>query len=146
MGFPGGSVVKNLPADAGNAGDVCSIPGSGRSPGAENGRSPGAENSNPHQYSYLENSMDRGAWWATVHEVAESDITEKMNTYTHCNKYQIILKKSKKEVLQQRKFAAVIFLNWLASLQCLGLKCAIDRSKPLQFYTHPHFHHPPLYL
>ena len=117
MGFPGGSVVKNLPADAGNAGDVCSIPGSGRSPGAENGRSPGAENSNPLQYSYLENSMDRGAWWATVHEVAESDITEKMNTYTHCNKYQIILKKSKKEVLQQQKFTAVIFLNWLVSLQ-----------------------------
>ena len=76
MGFPGGSVVKNLPADAGNAGDVCSIPGSGRSPGAENGRSPGAENSNPLQYSYLENSMDRGAWWATVHAVTESDKTE----------------------------------------------------------------------
>ena len=53
MGFPGGSVVKNLPA---NAGDECSIPGSGRSPGEGNG--------NPHQYSCLENSMDRGAWWA----------------------------------------------------------------------------------
>ena len=52
-GFPGGSVVKNPPANAGDVGDVCSIPGSGRSPGGGNG--------NPLQYSCLENSMDRGA-------------------------------------------------------------------------------------
>ena len=51
MGVPGGSVVKNPPA---NAGDMGLIPGSGRSPGGENG--------NPLQYSYLENPMDRGAW------------------------------------------------------------------------------------
>ena len=51
----GGSVVKNLPA---NAGDVGSILGSGRSPGEGNG--------NPLQYSCLGNPMDRGAWWATV--------------------------------------------------------------------------------
>ena len=57
-GFPGGSVVKNLPA---NAGDVASIPGLGRSPGEGNG--------NPLQYSCLENPMDKGAWWATVHAV-----------------------------------------------------------------------------
>ena len=64
-GFPGGSVVKNLPA---NAGDVGSIPGSGRSPGEGNG--------NPLQYSCLENPMDRGAWQATVHGVAkELDMT-----------------------------------------------------------------------
>ena len=50
-GFPGGSVLKNPPA---NAGDVGSIPGSGRSPGGENG--------NPLQYSCLEKPMDRGAW------------------------------------------------------------------------------------
>ena len=64
-GFPGGSVVKNLPA---NAGDVGSIPGLGRSPGEEN--------SNPLQYSCLENPTDRGAWWATVHGVAELDTTQ----------------------------------------------------------------------
>ena len=65
MGFPGGSVVKNLPA---NAGDVGSIPGSERSPGEGNG--------SPLQYSCLENPMDRANWWATVHRVArESDMT-----------------------------------------------------------------------
>ena len=49
-----------------SAGDSGSIPGSGRSPGEENG--------NPLQYSCLGNPMDRGAWWATVHEVAKSQI------------------------------------------------------------------------
>ena len=56
MGFLSGSMVKNLPA---NAGDVGLIPGLGRSPGERNG--------NPLQYSSLGNTMDRGAWWATVH-------------------------------------------------------------------------------
>ena len=60
-GFPGGSEVK---ASACNAGDLGSIPGSGRSPGEGNG--------NPLQYSCLENLMDGGAWWATVHGVAKS--------------------------------------------------------------------------
>ena len=62
MGFPGDSVVKNLPANAGDIRDAGSIPGSGRSPGEGNG--------NPLQYSCLENSIDRGACWATVHGVA----------------------------------------------------------------------------
>ena len=59
-GFPGGSVAKNPPA---NAGDRGSIPGSGRSPGEGNG--------NPLQYSFLENPMGRGAWSATVHGVTK---------------------------------------------------------------------------
>ena len=59
MDFPGGSDSK---ASAYNAGDPVSIPGWGRSPGKGNG--------NPLQYSCLENPMDRGAWWATVHRVA----------------------------------------------------------------------------
>ena len=62
---PDGSVVKNLPA---NAGDKGLIPGSGQSPGVGNGKLP--------QYSYLGTPMDRGAWWATVHGVIESDKTE----------------------------------------------------------------------
>ena len=53
---------------AGNAGDPHSLPGSGRSPGGGHG--------NPFQYSCLENPVDRGAWWATIHRVAQSDITE----------------------------------------------------------------------
>ena len=64
MGFPGGTVVKNLLANAGDARDMSSIPGSGRSPGGGNG--------NPLQYSCLERPMDRGAWWAKVHGVTKS--------------------------------------------------------------------------
>ena len=63
-GFPRGSVVKNPPTNARVTGDVGSIPGSGRSPGAGNG--------NPLQYSCLENLMDRGTWWASVHLVAKN--------------------------------------------------------------------------
>ena len=57
-------VKKEVKASACNAGDLSSIPGSGRSPGEGNG--------NPLQYSCLENPMDGGAWWATVHGVAKS--------------------------------------------------------------------------
>ena len=56
-------VVKNLPANIKGARDIWSLSGSGRSPGEGNG--------NLLQYSYLENSMDTGAWWATVHGVAK---------------------------------------------------------------------------
>ena len=61
-----------LSADAGDAGDVGLIPGSGRSSGEWNG--------NLLHYSCLENLMDRGAGWATVHEVTESDMTEHAHT------------------------------------------------------------------
>ena len=63
-GFPDDSVVKNLLANAEDAIDMCLIPGSGRTPGVGN--------DNLLQYSCLENSMDRGAWWATVHGVSKS--------------------------------------------------------------------------
>ena len=66
MGFPGGSVIKNPPANAGDTREMGSIPGLGRSLGG----------GNPLQYSCLGNPMGRGAWWATVHRVAkESNIT-----------------------------------------------------------------------
>ena len=65
MGLPSGSVIKNTPANVGDAG---LIPGLGRSPGEGNG--------NTLQYACLGNPMDRGAWWATIHRVAdESDTT-----------------------------------------------------------------------
>ena len=60
-GFPGDSVIKNLPVSVGDAG---SIPGLGRVSREGNGT--------PLQYSCLENSMDRGAWRATVHGIAKS--------------------------------------------------------------------------
>ena len=64
MGFLGDTVVKDLPAKAGDTGDVRLILGSRRSPGGENG--------NPLQYSCLANSMQRRVWWATVHRAAKS--------------------------------------------------------------------------
>ena len=68
LGFPGGSVVKNPPDNAGDVRDMGSIPGLGRSPRGENG--------NPLQYSCLENPMDRGVWWATVHGVTKKNWTQ----------------------------------------------------------------------
>ena len=61
--FPGGSVVKNLPVNAGDTGDMGLILGSGRSPGEGNG--------NTLQSSCMENLMDRGDWQATVHVVTK---------------------------------------------------------------------------
>ena len=78
MGFPGGSEVK---VSACNAGDLGSIPGSGRSPGEGNG--------NPVQYSCLENPMDRGAWWATVHGVAKSQTRLSDFTFTFTSLYSL---------------------------------------------------------
>ena len=63
-GFPGGSTVKNLPANAGDSGDTGSIPGWGRSRGGGH--------YNPLQHSCLENPTDRGAWQAMVHGVTKS--------------------------------------------------------------------------
>ena len=63
-------VAQHGKESACNAGDPGSIPGSGRSPGERNGTSL--------QYSCLENSMDGGAWWSTVHGVAESDRTKQL--------------------------------------------------------------------
>ena len=82
-GFPGGLVVKNLPANAGDAGDIDSIPGPGRSPGGGN--------SNPLQYSCLKNPRDRAVWRTTVQGVAKrwtqlSDWTHTPNSGNTWNK------------------------------------------------------------
>ena len=71
----GGAVVKNMTSNVGDARDLGSIPGLGRLPGEGNG--------NPLQYSYVENSVDRRAWWATVHGVTKSHIELSTRTHTH---------------------------------------------------------------
>ena len=80
-GFPGDSVVKNLPAHAGDKGW---IPGLGRSPGERNGNAP--------QYSCLGYSLDRGAWRAPVHGVAKSQ--------TQFSDYTIVLKGLSRKSIQ----------------------------------------------
>ena len=64
LSFPGGAVVKNPPASAGDTRDAGLFTGSQRSPGEGHG--------NPLQYPRLENSTERGAWWATVYGAAKS--------------------------------------------------------------------------
>ena len=75
-GFPGGTAVKNLPANARDTRDTGLILGSGRSPGGGNG--------NPFQDSCLGNPTDRGAWQATVHEVEKG--RTQLRTHTHTNR------------------------------------------------------------
>ena len=80
-GFSGGSVVKNPPDNAGDARDVGLISGSGSSHGVRNG--------NPLWYSCLENSVDRGAWWAAVHGVTKDQTW--LSTHTHTHTHTILI-------------------------------------------------------
>ena len=97
MGFPGGSDGKE---SACNAGDPGKITGSGRSPGEGNG--------NPLQYSCLENSMDGGAWWATVHGATKSQIQLTSLSFFFlsiqcCGKADLFFRKKAKWMAQQTK-------------------------------------------
>jgi len=73
LGFPGGSLIKNLPANGGDLEDIGDL-----GPFPRSGGCPRGGNSNPLQYSCLGNPINRGAWQATVHEVAKSQ------TRLHC--------------------------------------------------------------
>ena len=96
MGFPGGSVVNNLPANGGDARDAGLIPVLGGSPGGGHG--------NSLQYSCLGNAMDRRAWWATVHRVTKSqDMTEHACAALHNAKAYSLCLVSRQE----------IFFDWL---------------------------------
>ena len=99
MGFPRGSDGKG---SAYNARDAGLIPGLGRSPGEGNGY--------PRQYPCLENSMDRGAWWATVHRVAKkSDTTWQLNnnyTHTHTHTHTYV---AYKYVIKLFIFASILY-------------------------------------
>ena len=102
LGFPGDSVIKNLPASAGVTG---SIPGSGRSPGGGNG--------NPRQYSCLENPMNRGAWQATVQRVAkgQTQLNDQAQAYwPSCFEDEKTNRKSK-ELELYFHFFSILFSN-----------------------------------
>ena len=99
--FPGGSAVKKLPANAGDEGDVGSIPGSGRSPGGGNGH--------PLQYSCLKNPMDRRAWPATVHWVTKSQT--QLSTHMYVN-YTSIKLEEKNIFLSSRQKGQQIQRPW----------------------------------
>ena len=90
MGFPGGRVVKN---PLGNARDVGSIPELGRSTGTGNGK--------PLQYSCLENSLDRRAWWATVHGVTKT--RTRLSTHTIAYVTYSVTNKNKAEAIRNLK-------------------------------------------
>ena len=83
--YIGGTVLKNLPANARDAGDV------GTS--SESGRSPGVGNGTPLQYSCLENSMDRGVWPATNYGMAKSQIRQQLHFHFHAfyERYLVLL-------------------------------------------------------
>ena len=91
MCFPGGLDSKK---SACNAGDLDLTPGLGRSPGEGNG--------NALQYSCLENSMYRGAWWATAHGVIKLGMTEPLTSFTHSNFMDAIILFLYKETEAQR--------------------------------------------
>ena len=85
LGFPGSTVVKNLPDNAGDTRDTISVPGSGRFSEEGNGK--------PLQYSCLGNPMDRGAWWAIVQGVTKSltglSLCVHAHTHTHTHTHTL---------------------------------------------------------
>ena len=92
-------MVKNMPTNAGDTGDVGSIPESGRSPRVGNG--------NALQYSCLEKSVDRGAWWATIHKVTNNQIQLYIHTYTYI---QLILYVYSIHILSLSMFYIYIYI------------------------------------
>ena len=121
MGFPGGAVVKNPPANVGDTRDVDLIPGWGRSPGGGNG--------SPPQYPCLENPIDRGAWRATVHGAAKS----RARLSTHSTQGGVpgagaTEVKSKRgscpdsEKTQKKEFEKIIAENYLLTMQIYRFK------------------------
>ena len=139
MSFPGGAVVKNLPANAGDTKDMGLIPGSGRSPGVGNG--------NPLQYPCLENSQDRGAWWAILHGVAKSwtrlrDWVCSMHKHTHIRAWTEVRSNRDKTYLRPgiktRDLPVSLAVFFLLLLFALKLKSWLDNWKPWLWLSETH--------
>ena len=101
LGFPGGTVVKNLPANPGDVGSISRL-----------ARSPREGNDNPLQYSCLRNPIERGAWRATVHGVAKSHTTERTHTS--------LLFPGLPEFIERRRLALTPSIIPLASYHVIG--------------------------
>ena len=143
--FPGGSVVKNTPANAGDA---------ALNPGSE--RSPGEENVNPLQYSWLGSPMDRGAWQATVHGFTkELDVTQRLSN----NNKQVTRQGIRYHCIESNCFMGKLYfpnclrcgsetktniLRYIIDLKCLFIKKDNQKSekkKHLIFKTHKSTQH-----
>ena len=94
-GFPGGSAIKNPPANAGDSGSILALR-----------RSPGEGNGNPLQYSFLENAMDRGAWWATI-----PGITKSRNSRLNNNNVSRLNENTFKDYAWQKPMQPIRVLN-----------------------------------
>ena len=107
QGFPGGTVVKNPPANVGDTRDMGSIPGSGRSPGVGNG--------NPFQCSCLKNPRDEGAWWAAAYGVAQSQTRLKQLSSSSSKTLITIHKISCMNDIKEKQHTSLkaLFLNFL---------------------------------
>ena len=114
MDFPGGSDGKEY---ACNVGNLSSIPRSGRSPGEGNG--------NSLQYSCLENSMDRGAWWARVHGVTQSQ-TQLKQPSTHLRGYPVVSQEACRSGRKVSLFALLMVSNSKWFLRSLGKGISIS--------------------
>ena len=127
-GFPGGAVVKNPLA---SAGDMGLIPGSGRSPGGGK--------ANLFQYSCIENSMDRGARWATVYRVAESWTW--LNDWTQYNN----------KLWQRREWTLALHSAFLLTLVCVHICVSVHCklllcSRPYSYLAFNLLLQPPCFL
>ena len=136
-------LVKNLPANAGDMGDVGFIPGSGRSPGRGHG--------NPLQYFCLENPMDRGAWQAMVHRVAQS-LTQLKWLSTHARTepeirgytfistlYTWNIHKNQRDLMLSHKLVSINSKNWDHIQHILWLLCnccSVAKSCPTLLWHH----------
>ena len=108
-------VVKSPPANAGDARDTDSIPGSGRSPGGGN--------CNPLQYSCLENAMDRGAWWATVHRVSKSQ-TRLKRLSMHMTRFFLLAWRFPGSSLLGRVSVLHPLYGWI-TFYCVAIDCIL---------------------